>query len=111
VIAVHQQEFHDLRLSIAGIIFLGAPFQGSDTAVFGKWLARLSGFDSTLLKILQSGSSDLYALQEDFCGSYAAWDVVCFYETSDTNFGGLISKNVCFCHPLSSLPQLTIYRL
>ena len=96
MIAVHQPEFTDLRLSIAGILFLGAPFQGSNAAVFGKWLARLSRLDSTLLETLRSSSPDLYALQEDFCGSYTALDLVCFYETSDTNFGGLLSANVCF---------------
>jgi hypothetical protein len=96
VIAVHQPEFTDLRLSIAGVLFLGSPFQGSDAAVFGKWLARLSRLDSTLLENLRNGSPELYALQEDFCGSYTAWDLVCFYEMSDTNFGGLLRTNVCF---------------
>ena len=96
MIAVHQPEFTDLRLSIAGVLFLGAPFQGSDAAVFGKWLARLSRLDSTLLENLRNGSPELYALQEDFCGSYTAWDLVCFYEMSDTNFGGLLRTNVCF---------------
>jgi hypothetical protein len=94
VIAVHQQEFHDLRLSVAGIIFLGAPFQGSDVAIFGEWLARLSSLDSTLLQALKRGSRELYELSTDFCGSYGNWDIVCFYEKKDTYLGGVLNAQV-----------------
>ncbi len=71
MIAVHQPDFADLRYSITGILFLGAPFQGSDAALFGKWLARLSGRDSTLLEPLEKDISSLYALSRDFWGSYS----------------------------------------
>lgn len=87
--AIHQSEFTDLRLSMAGIIFLGAPLQGSRTAVFGEWLARVSSLDTTLLKMLRDGSADLHALQEDFCGSYSTQDIVCFYEQHESSFGGV----------------------
>ncbi len=92
--AVHQSEFADLRFSVAGIIFLGAPFQGSDVALFGKWLARLSGRDSTLLELLEKDSSSLYALSRDFWGSHSNWDVVCFYEKQEGNYGPLKAQ-VC----------------
>ncbi len=100
--AVHQQEFSDLRLSVVGIIFLGAPFQGSDVAIFGEWLARLSSLDPTLLQALRKSSRVLYELSTDFCGSYTNWDVVCFYEKKDANFGWLVKYQVCL-YPSASM--------
>lgn len=95
--AVHRREFTDLRLSVAGIIFLGAPFQGSDAAIFGKWLARLSRLDSTLLEKLRKGNPDLFALSTDFCSSYTDWDLVCFYEKKEATYLGLLKTQVCLC--------------
>ena len=96
MIAIHQQCFTDLRLSVAGIIFLGAPFQGCDVALFGKWLARLSGRDPTLLELLQKDSPSLYALSKDFWGSHSKWDLVCFYEKREADYGPLKTR-VCLC--------------
>ena len=93
--AVHRQEFTDLRLSVAGIIFLGAPFQGSDAAIFGEWLARLRRLDSTLLEGLRKGNPDLFALSTDFCGSYIDRDVVCFYEKRETEYLRSLKTKVC----------------
>ncbi|EON65753.1 hypothetical protein W97_04992 [Coniosporium apollinis CBS 100218] len=87
VIAVHQRGFTDIRLSVAGIIFLGAPFQGSDAAVYGKWLAQLARLDSTLLESLEKDSPSLHALSSDFWHSYSDWDIVCFYENRDADYG------------------------
>jgi hypothetical protein len=95
--AVHRREFTDLRLSVAGIIFLGAPFQGSDVAIFGEWLARLSRLDSTLLEMLRKSSPDLFALSTDFCSSYADWDLVCFYEKKEATYLRLLKTQVCLC--------------
>ena len=94
--AVLQRDFTDLRLSVAGIIFLGAPFQGSDAAYFGKWVARLRGLDPTMLELLEKGSPELYALATDFWGSYSDSDIVCFYEKLETDYGPLESQ-VCLC--------------
>ncbi|KIM94317.1 hypothetical protein OIDMADRAFT_184403 [Oidiodendron maius Zn] len=94
VIAVHQQDFTDLRLSIAGIIFLGGPFQGSNAAMFGKWLAQLSGRDTSLLEWLEKDSPHLQALSRDFWGSHSDWDIVCFYEKRDADYGLLKAKIV-----------------
>ncbi|KAL9117774.1 MAG: hypothetical protein Q9187_005686 [Circinaria calcarea] len=87
VIAIHQQCYNDLGLSVAGIIFLGAPFQGSDAALFGKWLARLAGCDSTLLELLEKDSPTLYGLSRDFWGSYSDRGLVCFYEKRQADYG------------------------
>ena len=87
MIAIHQQEFTELRLSVAGVVFLGAPFQGSDVASVGTRLAQISGLDSTILKMLEKDSPNLYALSRDFWGSHSNWDLVCFYERSKAEYG------------------------
>jgi hypothetical protein len=94
VTAVHQREFMDIRLSVAGIIFLGAPFQGSSAAVYGMWLAQVAGLDSTLLESLKKDSPSLQALSRDFWGSYSDYDIVCFYENRETDYGPL-KRRVC----------------
>lgn len=92
--AALQPDFTDLRLSVAGIIFLGGPFQGSDAALFGKWLAQLSGLESTLLKILQKGSLDLFSLSTDFYSSHRDLDLFCFYEKEKAKYFGIIKAQV-----------------
>ncbi|KAL9035008.1 MAG: hypothetical protein Q9214_006785, partial [Letrouitia sp. 1 TL-2023] len=87
VIAVHQKVFDDLRLSVAGIVFLGTPFQGSDAAIYGKWLAQLGSLDTTLIKSLEKDSPALHALSSDFWHSYNDRDIVCFYENKDAEYG------------------------
>jgi hypothetical protein len=108
VVAVHHKDFHNLRLSVAGVIFLGAPFQGSDVASVGTRLAQLSGLDSTILKLLEKDSPSLYALSRDFWGSHSDWDLVCFYETVEAECGP-IKKQVCLSTSLqASYVQLTL---
>jgi hypothetical protein len=80
VTAVHQPALTNVRLSVAGIIFLGAPFQGSNAASLGKSLASLSGRDPTLLELLEKNNTTLHILSKEFWGSYSTWDLVCFYE-------------------------------
>ena len=99
MIAVHQRVFTDIRLSVAGIIFLGAPFQGSDAAAYGKWLAQLARLDSTLLESLKKDSPSLHALSRDFWDSHSDWDIVCFYENREADYR-LWKPRVC---PYSSL--------
>lgn len=103
MIAVHQQAFTDIRLSVAGVIFLGAPFQGSNAAFFGKWLARLSRRDPGLLESSEKDSSNLQALSRDFWGSHGDWDLVCFYEDREADYGPW-KAHVCLC----SSPQVSI---
>jgi hypothetical protein len=65
---------------VAGIIFLGAPFQGCNAATYGKWLAQLGRLDTALIGSLEKDSPSLHALSSDFWESYNDWDIVCFYE-------------------------------
>ncbi len=85
--ADHGDDFRDIRLSTAGIIFLGTPHQGSDAAVYGVWLAQAVGHDKTLLKSLKRNNSALDEIARDFDASHSTADIVCFYEDKDMPYG------------------------
>lgn len=85
--ANHGHEFRDIRLSTAGIIFLGTPHQGSEAAVYGAWLTQAAGHDKTLLESLKRNSPALYNIARDFDAGYSHIDIVCFYEDKDASYG------------------------
>lgn len=72
---------------MAGIIFLGAPLQGSDPARWGTWLAQALKKDYTLLKLLRKDSQPLFELSRDFSNCSIEWDLVCFYENEKAKYG------------------------
>lgn len=94
MIAASSQPYRDLGLSIAGLIFLGGPFQGSDVALKAKWLSQALGYDRTLLELLQKDSRPLFDIATDFADCYIKWDAVCFYETQNATYGPL-TVQVC----------------
>lgn len=79
---------------MSGVIFLGAPFQGSNAAVLGKRLAQVTGGDLSLLELLQKDNPNLHSLSKDFCDSHHEWDFVCFYEDTDADYT-LFKTRVC----------------
>ena len=87
VLADHGNTFRDIRLSTAGIIFLGTPHQGSEAAVYGVWLAQVMGHDKALLESLRRNTPALYDIARDFEASYSNADIVCFYEDKDASYG------------------------
>ena len=89
--ANHGDTFKDIRMAIAGIIFLGTPHQGSSTAEYGMWLARALGNDTTLLETLKKNSPTLHEVAKDFEAIYSNLDIVCFYEKRD----GPMDVQVC----------------
>jgi hypothetical protein len=99
-IAVYGPRYADLRLSVSGIVFLGTPFQGSEQAEYAQWLARLirlheaEGHRYTLLKTLQKDSRELHNLSVDFWRSYGEYDMTCFYENRNAEYGP-INQQVC----------------
>ncbi|KFY74489.1 hypothetical protein V499_05485 [Pseudogymnoascus sp. VKM F-103] len=86
VIAALNRDFQELRLSVSGVIFLGAPFQGSNAAVLGKRLAQVTGGDLSLLELLQKDNTNLQSLSKEFSDSHHEWDFVCFYEDTDADY-------------------------
>lgn len=87
MVANHGGDFTDIRLSTAGIIFLGAPHHGSDAAVYGLWLAQAIRHDKTLLESLKRNSPGLYEIERDFETGYRDADVVCFFENKEASYG------------------------
>ena len=87
VAAVHRSECFDLRQAVAGIIFLGVPFDGSDPAQYGEWIAKAVGGDDKIFEELRRNSEQLFNLSIDFWHSYKSWDIVCYYENEDSNYG------------------------
>ena len=87
VLADHGNTFRDIRLSTAGIIFLGTPHQGSEAAVYGVRLAQAVGHDKTLLESLKRNSPALYDIARDFEAGYHNVDIVCFYEDKEASYG------------------------
>lgn len=85
--AASARDFRNLGLSVAGIIFLGAPLQGSNAARWGTWLAQALQYESSLLKVLQKDSQTLFDIARDFSGCHIDWVSVYFYETRDVNYG------------------------
>ncbi|KAI9799129.1 MAG: hypothetical protein M1825_004896 [Sarcosagium campestre] len=76
VIAASSRHFRDIGLSVAGIIFLGGPFQGSDAALWGSWLAQALHSDRSLLELLQKDSQPLFDVGRDFADCHTEWDTV-----------------------------------
>ena len=99
--AVHGEKYSDIRLSTAGMIFLGTPHQGSGAAVYGLWFARMKGIETNLLESLKRKSDDLHHIARDFEASYADADIVCYYEDKDASYGPLRTK-VCQLQSLHS---------
>lgn len=94
MLANHRHEFSNIRLSTAGIVFLGTPHQGSDAASYGLWLAQVVGHDKTLLESLKKNSPALYEIAQDFEASYCDADIVCFYENIQASYGP-VQTQVC----------------
>ena len=92
VIANHGNVFADIRVSTAGMIFLGVPTQGCDAARLGAWAQRAIGNDQPLLRTLQTASEDLLTLSRDFWTSYGSLPITCFFESSDSKYGPLTMR-------------------
>ena len=88
--ANHSEIFRDLRLSVAGIVFLGTSHQGSDAAGYGKWLARTAGCDTTLLESLIK-ITKFYMKFNRILKKATIILTLCFYEEKF----GLLGVKVC----------------
>ena len=86
MIAKHGGDFSNISLSTAGIVFLGTPDDGSDSAAYGTFLAQLMRHDKTLIEPLKRNSSALDEMAQDFETGYRDADIVCFYENKETAY-------------------------
>ncbi|KAJ4159435.1 uncharacterized protein LMH87_008337 [Akanthomyces muscarius] len=97
--ALCTSDSHDIVDNTAGIIFLGAPHQGSSVSIAGAVLATLTWFlgsDTTLLLSLKNHGAQLSNLADAFDSRIAASGrrqrkvpITSFYETKKTYLLGL----------------------
>ena len=106
MVAVHGEQYSNIRLSLAGIIFLGTPHQGSEAAKYGLWFAKMKRLETGLLESLKRNSDDLHHISRDFEASYADADIVCYYEDKDASYGPLRTQ---VTHPLFTLLAINAY--
>ena len=93
--ANNRPEFEDIKISTAGIVFLGTPHEGSTIAEYAKYLAVVKGNDPHLLKQLEPKEEQLYDLSHDFAAGYKHLSIICFYEKLDKAYlGGLLEVPV-----------------
>jgi hypothetical protein len=101
VLANHGDKYKDIKLSTAGILFLGTPHSGSDSVTKGKWIATIAGNDTTLLESLKSGSTELFHIAHDFASASKDLITVCYYEKRKSTYvGGLQKVEVSEVHLL-----------
>lgn len=86
MLASHGNDFSNIRLSTAGIVFLGTPFQGSNVAVYGRWLAQAVGHDKTLLESFNKNSPAFYEIEREFETCYRDADTV-YFESIEASIG------------------------
>jgi PGAP1-like protein len=75
-----------------GIIFLGTPHRGSETAAYGSLLANIATFvmnkhKPSLVEALKQNSVELLKLTSDFRHELNKYKVVSFYERRPTGIG------------------------
>lgn len=88
VLANNRPDYEDIRISTAGVIFLGTPHTGTDIAGYAKFLAVVKWNDPTLLKQLEPNNQELYELSHDFAAGYKHLSITCFYEKMDQSYVG-----------------------
>ena len=86
VLAKTRDDYEDIRVSTAGVIFLGTPHEGVTIAEYAGYLAVVKGNDPFLLKQLVPKSEQLYDLAHDFAASYKYLSITCFYEKLDNTY-------------------------
>jgi hypothetical protein len=95
VLARFGSSYEDIRLSTAGVVFLGTPHDGSDAAALGEKIAKILGNNARLLASLKSQSSELFGLSRDFDAEYQELKAICYYEKVERQFiGGMVNLEV-----------------
>ena len=92
--------FAPITNSIAGIIFLGTPFAGSDMAKLADYCPKPAadqlGLDKDVLEFLSRNSKTLFEVAQQFFSAFQEGDISCFYEHSVTEYARLLKTQVRF---------------
>lgn len=81
------ERFSQISRSVAGCLFLGCPFNGTDAVSLLSMAASFSGNNQQILSSLRPGNRDLLTLQDQFLRLYRDLPMVCFFETVKSGFG------------------------
>jgi len=85
-------KFEDVKRSIAGVIFLGTPHDGTDLAGFATFIATVKQNDPSLVKSLMPEARELFEASRDFASGYSDLPVMCFFESAPTDYTKRFSR-------------------
>lgn len=90
IMAGPNPQYKDLRRSVSGVVFMGTPHRGTNTAAIITKLIRVAsiGFSSAV-------RTQLMDLSEGF--RHETIQVITFYEMWETNGLGIVSLPSCAC--------------
>lgn len=101
IMAGPNPQYKDLRRSVSGVVFMGTPHRGTNTAAIITKLIRVAsiGFSSAvrtqLINGLVADCEMLMDLSEGF--RHETIQVITFYEMWETNGLGIVSLPSCAC--------------
>jgi hypothetical protein len=89
------ETFEKILLSTVGVIFLGTPHRGAHSAQLGVILSQAVNFlgaswKEGLLKTLKYESNEVLSLDKEFAWISPSKERICFYETKETQWMGLV---------------------
>ncbi|KAF2113923.1 hypothetical protein BDV96DRAFT_104723 [Lophiotrema nucula] len=103
---LRQNDYPSIFPSVAGCIFLGTPFHGTETQSKAMVLAKMAetigmGYTSTMMKLLEKDSATLLKMLDEFvrlCND-AQIRVFCFYEALSSDIASVLIKGLPFRTP------------
>jgi hypothetical protein len=89
------ESFEKILLSTVGVIFLGTPHRGAHSAQLGVILSQAANFFGAswkegILQALKYESKEVLSLDKEFAWISPSKELVCFYETQETQWMGLV---------------------
>jgi hypothetical protein len=97
----HDDNFKRILLSTVGVAFLGTPHRGARSAQLGVILSQAANlfgasWKEGLLKTLKYESNEVLHLDKEFAWISPSKELVCFYETKETQLMGLVRNRPLF---------------
>lgn len=95
--------FQDIKNSTTGVLFLGCPHRGSDSASLGQIVARIARATlfakpkTQLLESLEKDSEQLYDISEEFSHMHSLFKIVSCYEQKETTITRFLPISTMVC--------------
>ena len=81
------QRFGKISRALAGCLFIGCPFRGTEAVSLLSTVTSMAGNNQDILNLLRPGNQELAVLQKDFMQLYSSVPMVCFYERLKSELG------------------------